>query len=376
MSASVQNGAPLNQLLAAQLDHMIDVNVADIRKSVSEKNDLQELFHHLIKKTANMSQQMASGLGINPAEFVRKDEDVKKNIIGFTYYNNNNNTQILEFLSSQMEQLSHDNMNFTEKRREVSDICSGISSAFEIEVLEPSDIRQLGWDQEPSFVEENDATVRAMFSLNQRGEQLTDKSIYREIKQKYPSFYKRKKMAMYLDFLNTQTPEPIGKGKNEEYIGNFSDEQALYILGTARLQVNGKRYATSQYLTRMYRQQSEDPVDRLKKYSTVLILDQDVFLVDDMMKDIAKLFKRAIEWTSDVKELKNRVGLLCYKFYHAQPYKLRNDFIVNALEGAIYRYHGFDFEKSDCLQDTVKISPLLGPFIEKYHSMRQLEIIQ
>ncbi len=378
MTATVQPGTNFRQILLDNSAQFASDNVNDIRDAVSKKHNLQELFHTLVRNTASKCARLASehdqsGVG---SYGVRRDDDTRSNFVNFSPLSSGMNNSVLIILASIMRKLSHTNNNFHEKQIEISSPCLNKGSVFEFELLTETDVHQRKWHEAPSIAAENAAAVLAGAVVLERGDKFDHKTLDREIKKMHPDFYKRKKMACYFDLINQPKFRPIGKkGANEEYIGNFSEEQALYVLGTARLQVNGKRYAIAHYLTKMYQQQSEDPIERLKKYSTVCILHQDIFLIDDMMTDIAKIFKKAIEWKGNIQELKNYVALICYELSFAFPYKFENEVIVESLQASIYRYHGFQFEKKGLVQVTAHAIPMLALFMERYNKIIDLKPI-
>lgn len=63
---------------------------------------------------------------------------------------------------------------------------------------------------------------------------------------------------------------------------------------TLRSEIDGKMYALSHYITWMYRDFREDPVEHMTERSGIAILHQDEFLIEPTLKDIAKLFEKAI----------------------------------------------------------------------------------
>lgn len=155
----------------------------------------------------------------------------------------------------------------------------------------------------------------------------------------------------------------------------FKDQRKSdWVMVTVRHEMHGKMYASSQYLTWMYRNYTNDPVDMMTGRSAVFLVHQDVFLIEDTLQDIAELFKKAIEWNGeDQQTLIDLVALINYEFAHAMPFKRGSAAVGEWLEMAIYRYHGLtlQYKENCCINMEALILPL-KQFVEKYPSLINL----
>jgi hypothetical protein len=184
-------------------------------------------------------------------------------------------------------------------------------------------------------------------------------------------------MSHYLKALAIECPSPkqIPTASGRIILaGNPSNLKSMYVLATNRLEVDGKLYAMSQYLTWMYCDYSEDPVDRMVKHSKVMVIHQDTFLIETTVKNIAKIFKESVLWNRDkdsLADLKNKVALLRYEFAHSMPFVRGSAAIAEWLEAAIYHHHGFtEFRHSKTsLTDLEALTSLtLEDFMKRYES--------
>src|SRR5262249_5593987 len=121
----------------------------------------------------------------------------------------------------------------------------------------------------------------------------------------------------------------------------------------------------------------EDPVEHMTGRSIVAILHQDPFLIEFMLNDIAKIFKRIIEWNSaDIKTLKEDIALFQYEFAHDMTFTRGSAAISEYFEMAFYEYHGFKLSYND--EKMVNLEALtssLKEFVQNYDSMIRLDKI-
>jgi|GEM_PF-3307204 len=154
-----------------------------------------------------------------------------------------------------------------------------------------------------------------------------------------------------------------------------------WVVVTLRLQMGetlGKQmYAISQYITWMYRDFTEDPVDHMKDYSIVYIMHQDPFLIQPMLDHIANIFKQAIECDSqNVTQLKFLMACFEYKFSHTTPHLRGSAAIGEWFMLAIARYHRFNLVYNQKKMPNLEaLTSPFGTFMKNYDSMIQLEPI-
>lgn len=189
-----------------------------------------------------------------------------------------------------------------------------------------------------------------------------NKEAMQTLKTKYPDDYKRLKLSIAILELRKQFPE---------------ERKSDWVFVTLRLEVNEKMYALSQYLTWAYRDFKTDPIERMTMHSLVTIIHQDPFLIDIMLDDIAKVFKRALEWDKkNLKDLMTTVALFEYEFAHSMPHLRGSGAIAEWFEVALFRYHGYNLRYNQKKMVTFEAySSSLKEFVESYGSMVYLDNI-
>lgn len=154
-----------------------------------------------------------------------------------------------------------------------------------------------------------------------------------------------------------------------------------WVLITVRCEIQGKLYALTQYLTWMCRNITDDPVEYMstrpdKTYIT--LIHQDPFLIKDSLTEIAKVFKKAVEWKPEegLEALTRLIAEITYLFSHAMPLKRGSAAVGEWLEMAIYQYHGFNIKYAEGICVNMEALTLsYKEFIEKYPSFFKIELI-
>ena len=146
-----------------------------------------------------------------------------------------------------------------------------------------------------------------------------------------------------------------------------------WVIATVRTEINNKMVALSYYVSWMSRDFKEDPtVQMMNEYLT--IIHQDPFLIDTTLQEIARLFKLAIECTSnDQAALTTTVANLRYLYAHAMPFVRGSAATGEWFEQSIFQYHGYSLEyKKAYLMDMEAISLPLKDFVKLYPFMMKL----
>ena len=113
----------------------------------------------------------------------------------------------------------------------------------------------------------------------------------------------------------------------------------------------------------------------MAKGADVIIIHQSSDLSTDAIRDLSRLFERAILWTGDEASLIQTVGRLRHKFSHSILFNRGSAAIAEWVETAIYRYHGFenfDYNKDKMVDLEALTAPDLEHFLENYPSMINL----
>ncbi len=377
----------------ARSNEAIDIAVDVIKHATQNGDDLEELFHQTIAQLAETRHQIAVDHKTHFTEHagMRRDQEILPSVAPMTFMTHPYDAygkKIITTFAEQLSPLKRNLKEYQEKALTIEEKCLGRISRYKFEVLDAQDLHNRGWAHialKPDGLQQVEAALNLPLSsadidMATHAEKLTShllsKADLQTIKTNNPPLYTSIKMGEALTELVKTFPSPIKTPDGRSIqSGNTDYLKSIYIVGTPRLQVNKKLYALSPHMTWQYCNWREDPVERMKRCSEALVIHQDVFLVEPMLQDMAKLFKEAIEWNGeDVKALKDRVGLLRYEFAHAMPYIRGSSAIGENLEKTIYRYHEFSvYQDADKLVDLEALSALLlSHFMETYHSMTHL----
>ncbi len=364
-------------------EEIIGNTVQRITDTVEESADLQQFFHVLLADLGKARGALAAKHNTPGAEDFGKRRDVVPfeghiyttilvNSAAYDRYNK----RTLEFFQRYLSQMKHNLQNFQQKKDEITESHLGVVSKLEIEVLDGNDMVKRRWNAEATIPEIQAIRKRAIQEINRNtsayetgNEDQLLKATFKAIKKTNPTYYKRERIIECMKLIRAGFPSPRKVG-HDKYEGNTAHLKSHYVHVIARQEVNGKLYAFTEYFTWMYFTYSHDPVERMVNCSKVVLLHHDLFLIEDVLNDVARLFERAIQWKGiDMNELKNRVGLFRYEFAHVIPFERGSAAVGEWLECAIYRYHGFEFEVRKNVDLEAFSTPLLSQFMQKYHDM-------
>lgn len=368
----------------------------EIKAAPQNESDLVLLFFRMLEKFTTerktmalehktpRAEKFATRRDIEgTAEFyhtILADEYSEYNGIYLTYLAENMRDMNLD----KMPDLDLDKKKSVNKYKIIKDsTCLGRSSSFEIELFEGDELSKKQWlaqvkgnDFPSDFPKQLLEKARNNFTSKDFNQ---NRLAYKNIKNNHFELYKRIKMS--LTFMEVQkefpTPQkiPLDNKGTCQFIGKEGNLKSFFVMGTARLTVNGKNYATTQCLTWLYRDFQTNPIDRMLKYSTVILIHQDNFLIDDTLKEIALLFAKAVITNREnLQEIKNNTALVRYYMANNMAWERGSCSIAELFEGSIYG--SFDLEikyqsnKQIDLEALTK--PLLSPFITNYDSMIEL----
>lgn len=341
-----------------------------IKNTVEGGCDLEALFHELLSSLGQVRYNIAMQHSSSNKEMygILRHLTPKHFVMHtglFNVYQKYNDT-LLPRLQRYLHQMKHTLTDFQQRELKISGKpCMGRKNAMEISILTGPEHFSVYTREEYDRICTL-ASLTPLDSTHSVGEcfnHLLEKEVMQVIKQKSMSDYKKLKLGF------------VVKDLYEQFGGRKSD----WVLVTNRCEIDGKMYALTQYVTWMYRTFRDDPVTLMttRQDPTIIsLIHQDVFLIQDTLNDIAKLFKSAIECSSEDKDnLINQVGLINYLFAHAMPYQRGSAAICEWIEMAIYAYHGFDLKYNENYSVNMEALTLpLDEFISKYPSMIQLEV--
>lgn len=148
---------------------------------------------------------------------------------------------------------------------------------------------------------------------------------------------------------------------------------SLYVKATLQHTIKDEPCNHTQYIISIFDDAVKD--DSLEFAVNTFLVHQDVFLISNMLDDIASLFSEAIQWSGeDPQELIHMVAIITYKFAHATPFHRGSAAIGEWLETVIYAYHGYDMLYDNHFN--INVEALILPFndfVQQYPKMFKLE---
>lgn len=322
--------------------------VARIKQAVEKKRDLIEVFYEELEVYGRIRNEIAVDQKDENARFfgIRCDSTASYDVINMTELNGqycSYHNILMPIISKNLSTMDHSLREFKEKELKIAYApVMNRKSSMEISIIDDV-VKQLSLltTEEMEF-----------YNGNKNIEDL------RKLKKTSPEKYKELKLKIAIVHMRSQYP---------------TVKKSDWVLITRRLEVDGKMYALSQYLTWMFRDFKIDPIVRMEMESVIGIIHQDVFLIETMLKDTANLFKNFILLDSrDSHELKKQIVLFVYEFANAMPFKRGSAAIGEWLQIILLCYHGYDItfsQKTSIDLDAQTLS------LEEF-SKRYLEIVK
>lgn len=381
MSSYIVDRTPLNyggaqKLYLEAVKETVDQAVKQLHAAVGTNADLTALFHQVLDSFAVTRSEIAVKQGTeNADDFGKRRDDPHSLSVCFrtSLYGpyGDYNSKILSLLQPHLRDIPHDLQAFSseeaklEKKAELP-CCLSRSFSLEVIVLPPEADekgRPFTLDEFIEIFKICDLPFSEAARKNPESE-LKDfcynYEAMKKLKERAPKLYKRLKVSNEID---------------DAYLSFPQRRKSDWAVATLRLEIDGKLYALSQYVTWMYRDFLEDPVDKMSRDSVVSILHQDPFLIKDVLHDAGKLFKEIIEWDGkDRKNLTDITALWQYELAHAAPFKRGSAAINEWLEMMVYQFHGFS-QFSYTKEKLVNLEALTSPldeFVANYPTMIDL----
>lgn len=369
------------EIFKAESQKIIEIAVERIKNSICSADFKPGLlFWDLLDTFAKERQRIAQQAGTPEAQlFGRESTDLDSggfydtSLVGA--YAKANELAIKQ-LAAEMRPMKPSLKEFPNRTRKVEEEVQGRHFSFNIEILEPNLVQK--YTHDIPFEEQCKLKTEILQEFSSKP---TGFQIIKRMKEKRPDLYKHTRMYYYVTKVFESFPRPqVDMEKREIISGNVANLKSDFILVTKRSEINGKMYATSQWLTWAYKDYTRNPLDRmlLPEYRpTATVLHQDVFLREDALKECEKIFTNIMKWdckTSSISNLKDQVALLRYIFAEALPYIRGSAAIGEWLEGAIYgafdktcTYHPSYTKES---VDLVAISTLkYSDYLHRYHDL-------
>jgi len=352
-----------------QVDSIVEETAAAFHTAVEGKKDLEELFHETLATLGANRHDMAVAHKTKNADLfgIRRDQEPFASpavITPLHHPYDEYNERLLPILQKHLRTMKHTLYEFEQKELKIEETCLGRAWSMEFAILSHEDMTKWGF----SFNSESYQRLCTLCAIPPSQEPLesshfselvVNKTAMQNLKKASPEDYKRLKIAIAI----LEIREIYKKERKSDWV-----------LVTVRSEIDGKMYALSQYLTWLNRNFEEDPVENMTNRSIISIIHQDPFLIEPMLKDIAKIFKKAIEWKDgNIKTLKEDVELLDCELHHAMPFKRGSAAVSEWLEKAIYRYHEFNLTYNPKKMVNLEaLTSSFNQFVENYDSMIEL----
>jgi len=271
----------------------------------------------------------------------------------------------------------------TQKKFQINSFYQGRSTRFEIELLDKKDIIAREWTKPVHSKTVNilphikldldtDSMDRPNFPSTDK-DRITLKDFHQNqmtIKANFPDVYVHEKMNYLLSAIDNCFPlrelKVIPGTSTTQFVKNELNIRSIYVIAKVSCEFNSKLYALSKYITWTHQDNETDPVERMTDIP-VLILHQDLYLLDDTLKEISTIFERALRWNKKedpIEDLVNEVGILRYLFTHAMPYIRGSSAIGEWLEESIYKSHDLNFERRP--GQSADLEALTAPTLDKF----------
>lgn len=400
-----------------RVEKAITYTTNQLETAINKKEDLKQLFFHLVNNLGELRNNIAKEHNTNDWDLfgVRRDGNNIKTIVSNTLlekqYEEYNN-RLLTLFREQMKKIKMNSNSFEEKQLKIEETYLGRKSVFEFKILDENDLISFNWMKPVCYSEiekynsskfteeelkifynnlkektskynlyrnlpENYIKNLSLNSIDEDTEACSDtikklyflskKNLLKDLKKSNPELYEREKMSYYISFLNDKCPPRENSKENEKI-------KSLYVLGTSSLDFNGKLTILTQYLTRIDHETKEDPLECMAQHSKIMLLHQDNFSLKNSLKDISKIFEKAVLWdkTKDtLAKLKEGMAEIRY-LLTCMPYYRGSAAISEWIEAAVYRFHGFNnfrHNKSRLIDLEAYASLQFSTFMKNYDSM-------
>ncbi|MEI8365721.1 MAG: hypothetical protein WCF65_04800 [Parachlamydiaceae bacterium] len=238
------------------------------------------------------------------------------------------NRVFMEQFSQAISGMCLDKVVVDEKKKSIPENTRGHPLRFDVEFF---DLMSLVNDANDPLENKEKDLQKDLGTKKSLNEIVYDYELLIKIKKQSPEIYQR----LIRDSIRNKIYKTVIKG---------SKEYRHFALGTLRAEVSGKMYALSKYMTWLDVVDGVDPVKKMMTSSKVFVIHQDVFLIEETLKEVAKLFAHAMAWNPEVdtvEELKDRGAYFRFMFAQCTPSCRGDGAIGDWLELMLYRMKGF-----------------------------------
>ncbi|MDR3476819.1 MAG: hypothetical protein P4M14_02160 [Gammaproteobacteria bacterium] len=346
-------------------------------QAVGDKKNLIQLFHETLNIAGQERNQLAAKHHTQGAASFGKRSDQPENFGGSPFtplvpLYEEYNKRVLADIQNYLKKMPHTPAQFKQTElKEADQPCLGHKASTEVLIMTFEEIKKhiytaFGLEDyvrlcELCGIAPIKETTKGFNLMDEIWNLTQNKETMQTLKQKSIDEYKKLKLFTIIsDIKKSMGPH---------------EKKTDWVLVTKRLEVEGKMYALSQYITWLNRDLRTDPVTRMLDHSEVAIIHQDVFLIEKMLASMAKQFEKIINWNgANQDELQNMIALFQYEFSHAMPFMRGSAAVGEWFETAMYRFHGLEASYNN--QHHINLEALvssLKDFVQRYPSFIKLE---
>ncbi len=357
-----------------QSSRIIEDGVKMIVKGRDSGEDLTKLFYVILRFFQNQRKELAIRHSTINAELFGAPRQAKENFKGslsltglYGQYISYNEV-IIAKLASKLLKLPHDLRGFSQKTVVEEETCLGRKFKFSIEVKDHQDVSAI----QKSIPTHHQicSALGGDFSLDEIN---NNYDLQKKLKEKLPDAYRNINFIRTITAMNAPFPSPKIIDFDQRICdGDSNHLKNIFLIGTLRAEIGGQLVALSRYVSWLYTNYREDPVQRMERCSKVFVWHQDPFLNERTLAEIATLFKKAVQWdkkTESLSVLKNQVALIRWLFAHCMPSARGDGAIGDWLELSLYYTHGlrgtkYSQEKMPNIEPIVSFQ--LSDYLNKY----------
>lgn len=265
--------------------------------------------------------------------------------------------------------------SFIDKKVHREETVLGRKCSFACEILDYKDLDERKMDKNHI-----NSDLERITGSDKADKFFKDYAVMNSLRVDYPAFYTRLTTYAFTNEISQIFPSTkltFGEsGRISAVKGHPRNRKNAYVMGTLHLEVMpGRSLPLMRCITWLYQDYESDPLDRMKDNSTIVIIHQDPFLVEETLHAIAQVFESAVSWNSakdSLEDLKGRVALLRFSYAHCMPCFRGDGAVGDWIELAIYRFHGFrkthyNEGKLACFEPLASLS--LSRYLENYASI-------
>lgn len=363
-------GGKQSDYLAKSVQY-IQETAARITAARKNGEDLTQLFFTVIADLSSKRAELAKAHDTPKAELfgLRRDRcrPGLASHLTLTYPYQHVADKLLELFAKHLKGLES-NGKFQESLK-IQDACRKRITTLQINVIDQEDLERrencFTFDDLPDYFSRAYINTKREWT---EAEKIDFRSRVERFKKEKPEHYRHIRFFNAIRELDKSCPQPIYRHRT-------------HIVHTVlRTSVDGSLYSLNEYFTWLNKNADTDPLQDMLTNSKVLTFQQDEFLIQKTLDEIAKVFQRAVSWTREqpLTELKSTMAEFCYLTAHNMRDVRGTAAATEWLERAIYSMHGIEYrlrDKSQLVDLEAYAHPLFSDFLKAYYQLVELKMV-